>query len=160
MGITMQRGRLMIRSVLAAGALVAATVAALAQSSPLEQRNALMKSMWRDGWRSITFMVRGREPYDQAKVDAGFAKVNEIAAKLPPLWPQGSTGTAPEAGFTSTAKIWENKADFDAKLAAFTKAAADARGKVKNLDELKTVFAGVDKTCDNCHEPYRVQVRR
>ena len=149
----------MIRTILIVVAIAAVTGTVVAQNSPLEQRSALMSSMWRDGWRSITFMVRGREPYDQAKVDAGFAKINELAAKMPPLWPAGSQGVAPNAGFTSTAKIWENKADFEAKLAAFAKAATENQGKAKNLDELKQVFAVVDKSCDNCHDLYRVRAR-
>jgi cytochrome c556 len=150
----------MIRTVLALAVIAAGATAVVAQTSPLQQRNSLMSSMWREGWRSITFMVRGREPYDQGKVDAGFAKVNEIAAKLPPLWPTGSQGTAPSAGYASTAKVWENKADFEAKLAAFTKAAAENKDKAKNLDELKAMFAVVDKTCNDCHELYRARVPR
>jgi cytochrome c556 len=150
----------MIRTGLTLIAVVIGTTAAVAQDGPLEQRSALMSSMWRDGWRSITFMVRGREPYDQAKVDAGFAKINELATKMPPLWPAGSQGVASKAGFTSAAKVWENKADFEAKIAAFTKAAAENRGKAKNLDELKPVFEVVDTTCNNCHDLYRTRVQR
>jgi cytochrome c556 len=148
----------MIRIALAAIVAVSAVAVASAQS-PLEQRNALMKSVWREGWSSITRMFRGQEPYDQAKVDAGFAKLSEIAPKLPPLWPDNSRGIAPEANFTSTARVWENKADFEAKLAAFTKAVADNRTKAKNLDDLKQVFAVVNKTCDDCHELYRARAR-
>jgi cytochrome c556 len=150
----------MNRLIIAGTAVALAATAVLAQDTPLQQRNAAMKAIWADGFRSITFMVRGREPYDQAKVDAGFAKLNEIAPKLPPRWPQGSQGVAPNANFTSTAKVWENKADFEAKLAAFTKAVAENRGKAKNLDELKAVFEVVNKTCDDCHEPYRARVQR
>jgi cytochrome c556 len=149
-----------MRVAVSAVAVVLTATVVVAQTGPLQQRNAAMKSIWADGFRSIAFMVRGREPYDQAKVDAGFAKLNEIAPKLPPLWPAGSQGVAPNAGFTSTAKIWENKADFEAKLAAFTKAVAENRGKAKNLDELKPVFDAVNKTCDDCHEQYRARVQR
>ena len=147
----------MIRIVIAVTAIALGSTAVVAQSNPVTERNALMKSIWADGFRSIAFMVRGREPYDQAKVDAGFAKLNEIAPKLPPLWPAGSQGAAPNANFASTARVWENKADFDAKLLAFTKAVAENRGKAKNLDELKVVFEVVNKTCDDCHELYRVK---
>ncbi|MBX6425196.1 MAG: cytochrome c [Variibacter sp.] len=149
----------MFRTGFAVAALAFATTAVLAQSGALEQRNALMKSVWRDAWRPVTQMVRGQEPYEQAKVDAAFAKLAEIAAKLPPLWPANSIGVAPDANFSSSAKIWENKADFEAKLANFTKAVNENRSKAKNLDELKTVYQVVNKTCDDCHESYRVRVR-
>ena len=150
----------MLRVVLAGIAVAVGATAVLAQSSPLEQRNAAMKAIWQDGFRSITLMARGREPYDQAKVDTGFAKLSEIAPKLQPLWPEGSQGVAPNANFSSSAKVWQTKADFDAKLAAFAKAVADNRGKAKNLDQLKVVFEKVNKTCDDCHESYRVRVAR
>ncbi|HET9904822.1 MAG TPA: cytochrome c [Xanthobacteraceae bacterium] len=150
----------MLRACFAAMAIAFGATAVVAQSTPQEQRNALMSSMWRDGWRAIAMMARGREPYEQAKVDAGFAKLTEIAPKLPPLWPEGSQGVAPGARFASAAKIWENKADFEAKLAAFVKAVQENRGKAKDLDTLKVAYEAVNTACDNCHEVYRMRVER
>ncbi len=54
--------------------------------------------------------------------------------------------------------IWENKADFEARLAKFGTAAKEAEGKVKDLDGLKATWAGFAKdNCGGCHEKYRAK---
>jgi cytochrome c556 len=52
-------------------------------------------------------------------------------------------------------KIWENKSDFEAKIAAFSKVISDNKDKVKTVDELKVAVPLIGKACGNCHEPYR-----
>ena len=51
--------------------------------------------------------------------------------------------------------IWENKADFEAKLAKFGADAKAAEAAVKDLDSFKAQFAEVQKNCGGCHETYR-----
>ena len=104
----------MLRTVLAVGAIVAGVTVVAAQSDPIKQRNALMSSMWKDGLAGPYRMANGREPFDQAKAEAGLAKMSEIAAKLPPLWPPNSKAVAPLPKYWSSSKIWDNKPDFDA----------------------------------------------
>ena len=148
----------MLRTVLAAAAFVVGASAVIAQSNPIAERNALMKSMWREGWASSFRMNRGQEPYDSAKVNAGFAKMSENAAKAKTLWPLDSKPTNPTTDFYSSAKVWENKSDFDAKLASFAKSVEDNRAKATtNLDGLKAAYPVVNKACDDCHELYRVK---
>jgi cytochrome c556 len=54
--------------------------------------------------------------------------------------------------------VWENKSDFDAKLASFAKAVEDNRAKATtNLDGLKAAYQVVNKSCDDCHELYRIK---
>jgi cytochrome c556 len=149
----------MIRVMCALGALAVGAAAVLAQASPVEERNILMKAMWREAWGPVTRMAQGREPFDQKKADAGFARAIEIAQKTRSLWPDSAKGNASNASFGSTARVWENKADFDAKFADFIKVANENRPKVKDLDSLKQAFAATDKACDSCHEPYRVRLR-
>jgi cytochrome c556 len=140
----------MIRTMLAVAAAAVVTVA-VAQSDPVSQRKALMKGNL-EGARNVSRMVRGEDPFDVTKVNAAFAQWAETAQKLPALFPE-----PPKPGQETRAlpKIWETKADFEAKNAAFGKAVADNKDKVKTLDELKAAFPGVSKTCDDCHEPYR-----
>lgn len=149
----------MLRTILVMTAVVLGATAVGAQSNPVEERNALMKSMWRDAWGPITRMVQGKEPYDQTKVDSGFTRVVEIANKARPLWPDNAKAAAPNATFASSAKIWENKSDFEAKFADLVKEVTANRPKATNLEGLKVAFKPVDKACDNCHEPYRVRTR-
>ena len=51
--------------------------------------------------------------------------------------------------------IWENKADFDAKLAKLGADAKDAATKVKDEASFKTTFPEVQKNCGGCHNLYR-----
>jgi cytochrome c556 len=154
----MRREKQMVRIVLAGAVVVLGVSAVVAQSNPIEERNALMKSMWREGLAPSFRMVRGQEPYDSAKVGAGFAKMSEVAGKVPPLWPANSRPTNPTTDYYSSAKIWENKSDFEAKLTNFAKIVADNRAKATtNLDGLKAAFPAVNKGCDDCHESYRVK---
>ena len=127
----------MRRTVLAVGAIVIGVTVVAAQSDPIKQRNALMSSMWKDGFASPYRMANGKEPFDQAKAEAGLAKMSEIAAQLPPLWPPNSKAVAPLPKYSSSSKIWDNRPDFDAKLAALTKSINDNRGKAKDVDSLK-----------------------
>lgn len=127
--------------------------AVIAQSDPIAARMALMKGN-NDNAKIVVAMMRGQAPFEAAKVDTAFAQWADTAQKLPGLFPDNSkTGQKTRA----TAKIWETKADFDAKAAAFGKAVAENRDKAKgSLDGLKVAIGAVGKACDNCHEDYRL----
>jgi cytochrome c556 len=69
---------------------------------------------------------------------------------------QATLFTAPppaDAKTRALPKIWENKADFEAKAAALAKAASE--GKHSTLDELKASFPSVQQACANCHDNFR-----
>jgi cytochrome c556 len=142
--------------VIAALGVSLATSAVIAQSDPIAARQALMKGN-DDGARVVVAMMRGRAPFDAAKIDAVFAQWTETAQKLPDLFPANSkTGHKTRAA----PKIWEAKADFDAKAAEFGKAVADNRDRAKaSPDGLKAAVSAVGKACDNCHEDYRLSSR-
>lgn len=127
--------------------------AVIAQSDPIAARMALMKGN-NDNAKIVVAMIRGQAPFDAAKVDAAFAQWADTAQKLPGLFPDNSkTGQKTRAA----PKIWETKADFDAKSAAFGKAVAENRDKAKaSVDGLKVAIGAVGKACDNCHEDYRL----
>jgi cytochrome c556 len=141
------------RFVFASLAVALASTAVIAQSDPIAARKALMKGN-NDGARVAIAMMRGSEPFDAAKVDAAFAQWTETAQKLPGLFPDNSkTGGNTRA----SPKVWQTKADFDAKAAEFGKAVADTRSKAKeSVDGLKAAVAAIGKTCDNCHADYRL----
>ncbi len=79
-------------------------------------------------------MVKGEKPYDQAAVDAALAQLEDTAKKLPTLFPESIKGLKPEGDYSSSPKIWEDKAGFDAKIASFAKVVAEAKAKIKDLD--------------------------
>src|SRR5581483_5548713 len=142
------------RTAAAFAALVVAfgATAVVAQSDAIAARKELMKENDKNA-KVVIAMVRGRQPFDPAKVDAAFAQWAETAQKFPGLFPDNS-----KAGGKTRAlpKIWQAKADFDAKAAAFGKAVAENRDKAKaSLDGLKAAIPVVGNTCDSCHELYR-----
>ena len=129
------------------------TTAVVAQSDPIATRQNLMKGNDQNA-RVVIRMMRGRAPFDAAKADAAFAQWADTAQKLPGLFPDHSkTGGDTRA----SPKIWQNKADFDAKAAALAKSVAENRSKAKDLDGLKTAVNAVAPACDNCHELYRLR---
>ena len=142
-----------LRSTFAALAVVFAVGAALAQSDPAATRENLMKQNNTHA-RAVVQMMRGQRPFDAAAVEAAFAQWADTAQKLPALFPENAkTGGANRA----SPKIWDNKKDFDEKAVAFGKAVADNRDKGKgSLDGLKAAVPLVGKTCDACHEDYRL----
>ena len=152
----------MCRTVLLGVAILAVASSARAQQpDPIKGRNTLMYEMGEYAYGDFNKMVRGEQPYDQAKVDAGFAKIADNAPKLTGLWPPGTDKAAEGSDFHSSSKVWDNKADFDARLTKFQEqAAAHRAGKVKSLDELKAALDSlVRQECNACHREYRVRNR-
>lgn len=143
-----------IAATFAAAAVVALTVTSVvAQSDPVTTREKLMKENGRQA-DIVVRMMKGQTPYDAGAADAAFAQWADTARKLPSLFPDNAkTGGDNRA----SPKIWENKKDFEAKIAEFAKVVADNRDKAKSsLDGLKAAVAAVGKSCSDCHKDYRL----
>jgi len=147
---------MLLRIFIAAAVLGLTVGAVIAQSDPIAARKALMKSN-NDNARAMVQTMREQKPFEAAAVEAAFAQWADTAQKLPGLFPENSkTGGDTHA----TPKVWQNKKDFDEKAAAFGKAVAENRDKAKeSLDGLKAAIPVVGKTCDNCHEDYRLSTQ-
>ena len=83
--------------------------------------------------RNITEMLDGKQPFDVDKAKAALTTMSENAAKMPALFPDNSK----DGDTTALPAIWENKADFDAKMAKFSADAKAAAGKVTNAETLE-----------------------
>jgi cytochrome c556 len=147
----------MIRSLLALVLIGIGVGAVLAQSDPVAARRELMKNNGKYAYTNFNRMVRGQKEYDQAAVDAGFADFIAASKKIPTLFPAGSfTGPTADDDFYAAQKIWDNKADFEARAAKLGKVAEENQGKIKDLDSLKAIWPAMNKDiCDGCHEQYR-----
>ena len=142
----------MMRTVLAVTVLAFGLSTALAD--PIADRKALMKKNG-DEAKIAASMVKGEAPFDAAKAQTVFATFADSAAKAPALFPDNSKTGGDTAALPA---IWENKADFDARLVKFGTAAKDAEGKVKDLESLKTTWGAFAKdNCGGCHEKYRAK---
>jgi len=146
----------MMRTVVVVGTLLLGVGAVVAQQNLVDQAQTVMKGNGKNAG-ALAAMVKGDKPYDQATVDTALAQFEDTAKKLPTLFPESTKGLKAQGDYSTTSKIWEDKAGFDAHIATFAKAVTDARGSVKDLDTLKAAFPVIGKSCGGCHETYRVK---
>src|ERR1700757_705018 len=126
----------MMRFFLAVGAVALAVTAVAAQSDPIAARKALMKKNG-DEAKIGAAMAKGEAPFDLTKAHAIFATFADAAAKAPALFPDNSKTGGETAALPA---IWENKADFDARLVKFGTDSKAAQSAVKDLDTFKSTW--------------------
>lgn len=144
----------MLCPVLIIATLVGVTTAVIAQSDPITERRNLMKGVGRASALGAQ-LVKGETPFDPQKARDVLRAYGDAAEKMPGLFPDNSK----EGGGTSAApKIWETKADFEARFAAWNTEIKAAAGSVETLDGFKTAFGGLTKACGGCHQNYRQKV--
>ena len=142
---------MMNRIVLAVAIAALGVTAVVAQSDPIAARKALMKENGNQS-RIAREMIEGKQPFNLAaakKVLATFAETNDKGKNL---WPDTSKTGGDTASLPA---VWENKADFDAKLVKFSAEAKAAEAKVTDLDSFKAAMGDVGKNCGGCHNTYR-----
>jgi cytochrome c556 len=129
-------------------------VAVFAKGDPIVTRENTMKGLGKSFFGDLNKMQKGQIPYDQATVDATFAKIIAASKAAPNLFPDDSkTGEKTHA----LPKIWQNKADFNAR---FKKLGADAttlKPTVTDVATLKAAYVTVNKDCSGCHQNYRAK---
>ncbi|MGZ5873605.1 MAG: c-type cytochrome [Bradyrhizobium sp.] len=146
----------MIRTVLIVGTLLLGVGVVAAQQDQVKQTQAMMKGNGKNAG-ALAAMVKGEKPYDQATVDAAMAQFEDTIKKFPTLFPDSIKGLKAEGDYSASSKVWEDKAGFNEHIVSFSKAVADAKGKIKDLDTLKVVLPTIGKQCGGCHETYRVK---
>jgi cytochrome c556 len=146
----------MLRTVVVVGTLLLGVGAVGAQQDLVKHAQTVMKGNGKNAG-ILAAMVKGEKPYDQAAVDAALAQLDDTAKKLPTLFPASTKGLKPEGDYSTSSKVWEDKAGFDAHIASFAKVVTEAKAKIKDLDTLKAVFPAVGKECGGCHETYRIK---
>ena len=146
----------MMRTVVIAGALLLGVSAVVAQQDAVKEAQTVMKGNGKNAG-ALAAMIKGEKPYDQAAVDAAFAQYADTAKKLPTLFPASVKGAKFEGDYSPSPKIWDDKAGYDARIAAFEKAVMETKPKIKDLDTLKASYPAVGKECRDCHETYRVK---
>jgi cytochrome c556 len=147
----------MIRILCALAAVALGATMVMAQNvAPIKERQGLMKKS-DDDLKLLSQMVRGEAPYDGAKVTAAYAAMEAAYKKVETLFPDDSkTGENTRA----QPKIWETRADFNAKMAEIVKVTGEAKVKATNEASFKEIHPAVVKACDNCHADYRVRRQR
>jgi cytochrome c556 len=147
----------MMRTALVVGALLLSAGVVIAQQDLVKQNQDTMKANAKN-LGGMVDMVKGEKPYDQATVTAALAQLDETARKLPTMFPDSIKGMNPDGGkYEVSPKIWEDKADFRAKIEGFAKVVTEARSKITDLDTLKVNAPAIGKACGNCHETFRIK---
>jgi len=141
----------MIRTVLGVAVLAFGATALVAQTDPIAARKALMKSNG-DQNRVATEMLEGKRPFNLDEAKKVFVVFAEAGEKAPALFPDNSKTGGDTAALPP---IWENKADFNAKLAKFASESKAAGDATKDLDTFKVQITEVRKNCGGCHQTYR-----
>jgi cytochrome c556 len=146
----------MKRILVVAGVLLLSVGAVVAQQEVANQTQTTMKATGR-AMGSLAPMVKGEKPYDQAVVDTALTQLNDTAKKLPTMFPESIKGLKIEGDYSSSPKVWEDKAGFAAKIESFAKVATEAKAKIKDLDSLKATVPAIGKECSGCHETFRLK---
>jgi len=144
---------LMVRTILAAGALALGVTAAITQANVIEQRQNLMKQ-YGAATRTTSGMLRGQTPFDLAQVQAALRTYADGAKQAPALFPEDSkTGNNTKA----LPAIWDNKADFNGLFAKMNQDATAALAAIKDEATFKTEMPKVLGNCGACHQKYQRQ---
>lgn len=121
----------------------------------IEARQAQLKKMGK-AFKAISDQLKAGSP-DLAQIQAASAVVPKEAAGMVEWFPEG---TGPESGIKTEALpiIWQDKADFNDKIAAMQDAAAklDTVTQGGDVAEIGAAFQTTGGTCKACHDKYRL----
>ena len=143
---------------LAAIALLAVSAAAVAHSddpraNAIEYRQSVYHVI-RWNWMPLAQMVKGEKPFDRAEFVKRATRVSLSSHQLLEGYPEGSHEGAETDALP---QIWENWADFTAKLDDFKRESQALRVAAADADEaaIKAQFVKTAGTCKACHDEYR-----
>jgi cytochrome c556 len=151
-----------MKSLIIAVATVAGLLAALPATAQFQKPEDAVKyrkaafTVMGTHFSRIGAMSQGRVPFDGAAAAANAEIVAEMS-KLPFAgFVEGTSGT--EKG-TPNAKVWSERAKFDAGAKKMQEEVAKlaTAAKANNLDTLKTAFGSAAGTCKACHDDFRNQ---
>jgi cytochrome c556 len=145
----MKRSHTVWAAVIGAGLAFGVTCAAISADNPVEARQATMKAVGQSMKEAAA--INTPATFDAAKAKTVMDSVAASAKKLHGLYPAGSDKDPKSA---ADPKIWENKADFDKRLAEMG-TLATAAGKTTTAETFKPAYMAVGATCKGCHDLYR-----
>jgi cytochrome c556 len=135
-------------------ALALAVVGATAAfAGPIEDRQAIMKSM-AGPMKDATALSRGTTPYTPAAAKAAMDQLAEHGEKFITLFPKGTeAGGAVKTG--AAPAIWSDAAGFKAAGLKFV-SDAKAAGGAADQAAFTAALRNVQADCGGCHKTYRV----
>jgi cytochrome c556 len=122
----------------------------------IETRQANLKEMG-EAFKTISDQNKAAAP-DMALIAPAAAKVQAHATEIGNWFPAGS---GPEAGIKTEAlaKIWEDRATFDAAVARLQEEAGKLQTAAASGDAaaVKAQFPATGGACKNCHDTFRMK---
>lgn len=149
----------MKRTVVVVGTLLLGAGTVMAQQEIAVQQDNLMRGQAKSLYDVMQKMVKGQIPYNQAAVDAAITDLEASVPKIPATFATNPKQDVVNGWYGSSQKVWQNKADFDAKVPPVSKAIADVKGKIRDVDSLKLAYDSINGKCNDCHETYRVKLK-
>jgi cytochrome c556 len=149
----------MKRIVVVVGTLLLGAGAVMAQQELAVKQDNLMRAQGKSMYGVISKTVKGEIPYDQKAIDAAIAQLEASVPTIVSVFATNPKQDVVDATYGSSQKIWQNKADFDAKVPAVAKAIADVKGKVTDVASLKLAYDSIQAKCTDCHETYRLKLK-
>ncbi|WP_314961980.1 c-type cytochrome [Bradyrhizobium cosmicum] len=149
----------MKRTMIVVSTLLLGAGAVVAQQEIAVQQDNLMRSIAKNQYGVIQKMTKGDIPYDQKAVDQAIASIEADVAKIAKTFEINPKQDVVNATYGASSKIWQNKADFDAKIPPVQKAIADVKGKITDVASLRAAYTSINDRCNDCHETYRVKLK-
>jgi cytochrome c556 len=140
----------------AALALLAFPVAAQAPNKgeqALKYRKAVYQVIaWNFG--PMSAMAQGKAPYDAAEFARRAERVAALTPMLTEAYPPESRGVADSA---LKPEMWNNRADFDAKLKDLLDRSAElaVAARPGDFERAKSAFFATANACKACHDRYK-----
>lgn len=105
--------------------------------------------------KAIGAMIKGQAGFDADTVKTAATSIAEHAERIPELFPEGSTKKPSEA----LPAIWEDWTGFTSiakDMGTQDKALAAAADGASQIDQIKSPFGALAKTCKACHSDFRL----
>jgi cytochrome c556 len=143
---------------LAAAIVISTGMTAAIAQDPVSARRAVMKTFDVQHYGTLGAIARGRQPYDQAKVDAALAAMAEASAKLvPALFPADSLGKPDEGSNYYASPKATDAAAIQKHAADLTRAINEVRGTVKDTASALAAYQRINEQCNSCHNDFRLR---
>src|SRR5450631_4018538 len=102
----------MLRTVVVVGTLLLGVGVVAAQQDQVDKTQLAMKSNLKNAV-SLSDMVKGKEPYNQAAVTAALAELEDVGKRFSVLFPDGIKGLKPKGDYYASDKVWSDRKGFE-----------------------------------------------
>lgn len=145
---------------LIAAVFAVSTASAAPATSDKQARTAVkfrqsLLQLVRSNMGDLGAMAKGQKPFDAAVMEKNGMRLEQLALMLEDYF---ATDTRKYKTDTSALdKIWEEPADYSAKINALIEASRNLQAVAKAGDESKfrKAIGGVGRTCKGCHDEYK-----